>query len=525
MKNTLQTLTVSLITLSFFASLYGAEHPELVPARTEVPGVGVAAAYEPQDNIVHVDISEYAGYAGIIVANGGLEPNEDSLFFQNHGFKVRLTLTEEDTWEDLNTGRKAVSVTTADVLPLYGRDLQVVVPALIGFSRGATAVVVRSDIKNLNDLRGKTLALAQFNETDFLIRFLAQQSGLNVNLLTDINGPRDPSRINLIAANDSFGAGDAFLREVLAGGTQIDGCVTWDPKTGEVVEESQGKARILMSNRNLLVVADIMIVNKGFAENHPDKVRALVEEMLRGNEMVRNNPADHVPVIAQAFGWEPGDVLPELAKVHLANLPENEQFFAGTIDAAGSFGFIYESSVMAYGTRLIPRPVPAGHFVNTSALEAIRASGAFANQVAEIKLIQTVENNLEVPTLSRDIRFLFEPNSANVDLNNPQNQEDLEYMARMLRISPGSTLLLRGHVDNSRVPEFEAQGGAELVQRMAMRAVQLSRERCDSVAKALVDRHQVDRGRVEIVGMGWREPLGEDMEQNRRVEVQWFTLE
>jgi hypothetical protein len=25
--------------------------------------------------------------------------------------------------------------------------------------------------------------------------------------------------------------------------------------------------------------------------------------------------------------------------------------------------------------------------------------------------------------------------------------------------------------------------------------------------------------------MGWREPLGTDMEQNRRVDVQWFTVE
>ena len=31
--------------------------------------------------------------------------------------------------------------------------------------------------------------------------------------------------------------------------------------------------------------------------------------------------------------------------------------------------------------------------------------------------------------------------------------------------------------------------------------------------------------RIEIVGRGWEEPAGPDAEQNRRVEVQWFTLE
>ena len=39
-----------------------------------------AAAYQAQNGIVDVDISEYAGYAGLIVANGGLEPNPDSFF-------------------------------------------------------------------------------------------------------------------------------------------------------------------------------------------------------------------------------------------------------------------------------------------------------------------------------------------------------------------------------------------------------------------------------------------------------------
>jgi NitT/TauT family transport system substrate-binding protein len=147
-----------------------AETAALVEARTAVPRLKAAAAYEVKDNTVDVDISEYAGYAGLIVANGGLAPNENSVFFKDHGFKVRLTLSEEDSWSGLNSGRMAASVTTADVLPLYGQQLQAVVPALIGFSRGADGIVVRANIKTLNDLKGKTLATAQFNEADFLIR-------------------------------------------------------------------------------------------------------------------------------------------------------------------------------------------------------------------------------------------------------------------------------------------------------------------------------------------------------------------
>ena len=47
------------------------------------------APVQIKDNIVPIEISEYAGYAGLIAANGGLDPTENSVFFKNHGFKVQ----------------------------------------------------------------------------------------------------------------------------------------------------------------------------------------------------------------------------------------------------------------------------------------------------------------------------------------------------------------------------------------------------------------------------------------------------
>ena len=60
---------------------------------TGAPTLEAAGTYQPQNNIVDVDISEYAGYAGLIVANGGLEPNPESFFAKRYGFQVRLKLS------------------------------------------------------------------------------------------------------------------------------------------------------------------------------------------------------------------------------------------------------------------------------------------------------------------------------------------------------------------------------------------------------------------------------------------------
>jgi len=87
-------------------------------------------------------------------------------------------------------------------------------------------------------------------------------------------------------------------------------------------------------------------------------------------------------------------------------------------------------------------------------------------------------------------------------------------------------VLLRGHVDNARVAEFERDGGKALVRSMALKAMELSKQRAQAVRDALLARYpNIAPDRIELVGRGWEEPAGPDSNLNRRVEVQWFTLE
>jgi len=499
----------------------------LVETQTEIPKLAAPGTYQPKDNVVEIELSEYAGYAGLIAANGGLEPNDNSVFTRKHGFRVKITLSEEESWNALNSGKMAASATTVDVLATYGKQFQVVVPVQIGYSRGADGVVVRSEIKRINALKGKVLATAQFTEADFFIRYLAQEAGLGVNMLPDLKTRPDPDKLNLVFCADAFGAGDLFSKELQAGGRVLAGCVTWAPKTTEVANQSGGKANVLTTSKNLLVIADILIVNKGFAQQNADKVAGLVNGILEGNRMVRDNASAYYDVIGKAFKWDRAKTQAELAKVHLANLPENLAFFSGAIDAAGSFGGIYQSAIYAYGSQLIKDPVDSDRFVDLKALKAIEQAGTFKDQKVAIAPIRSgAAATVEVdPLLSKDIRFLFAPNSADLDLNSQDNLKNLEAIKRLLQVSPGSTILLRGHVDNSLVEKFRQQGGDQYVRQQAMRAIEFSKQRANTIRKLLIEKHGVEAARLDTIGRGWEEPLGADMEQNRRVEAQWFTLE
>jgi NitT/TauT family transport system substrate-binding protein len=501
--------------------------PTPIEPVTGTPVLEAAAPYTPKDKIVEIDLSEYAGYGGLIVANGGLDANPNSFFAKEYGFQVKLTVSESETWSKLNNGKLAATATTADALAVLGRQFDAVVPVQIGYSRGADMVVVDSGLTSVNMLAGKTLAASQFNESEFFIRYLAQEAGVPVRVLRDLDSKPNENELGLVFYEDAFVACDAYAHELARKSPRLNGCVGWTPRTDEVVEASKGRAKALVSNRNLLVIADVLAVNKEFARKNPDIVRGLVHGVLEGNHLLRDSPDRYIGIVAAAFKWDDAQARDELSHVHLSNLPENQAFFSGTLDVAGSFGGIFQSSVLAYGS-IIRNPTDPQRFVDTSALDTLAKKGLYADQrIAIAPIRQARQASLENdPLLKKDIRFFFQPNSANLDASSKENLEYLDTIKRFLQVSPGSTVLLRGHVDNARIGEFRSQGGEELVRTMALQAMELSRQRATAVRDALLARHKdLDTQRIETVGRGWEEPVSPQSDQNRRVEVQWFTIE
>ncbi len=475
------------------------------------------ATYVYKDNTVEMELSEYAGYAGLIYANGGLEPNENSYFFKTHGFKLKISLSEADNWSPLNSGKLAATATTADVLAVYANQMQVVVPLQTSYSRGADSIVVRESVKRINDLKGKILMASQFGESEFFLRYLAQEASLPVYNLKEGERARADG-INLRYADDPFIAGDVFLANL----DEYAGFVGWEPKVGEVVGKAQGKAHVLVDNRNLLIIADVLMLNKGFAQQHPEVVKGLIDGTLYGNDAVRNDPTKAFAALKKAFKWEPEECKTNLAKVHLVNYPENIAFFGGAADAAGSFSGIYQTSLYAYAN-FVKHNVGPDRFINTQPLESVKDH--YAKQVANIAPIRTTQNaGIEgSPLLSRNVKFLFEANSFQLQ-DSTQNTKYYTDIKRLLDVSPGSTVLLRGHVDNGQVDDFRKKGGDALVRRMGLSAVQLSRDRANSVKAKLMKDYGIGADRIEIVGRGWDEPVGTS-DENRRVEVYWFTVE
>jgi NitT/TauT family transport system substrate-binding protein len=184
--------------------------PTPIEPVTGTPVLEAANAFVPKDGIIRIDISEYAGYGGLIVANGGLAANGESFFAKEYGFRVEISMSESETWSPLNNGKLAATATTTDALAVLGRQFDAIVPIQIGYSRGADMVVVDRGIASVNALKGKTLAASQFNESEFFIRYLAQEAGLPVTVLRDLDSKPAAGSLGLVFYEDAFVACDAY---------------------------------------------------------------------------------------------------------------------------------------------------------------------------------------------------------------------------------------------------------------------------------------------------------------------------
>src|SRR5205814_7554667 len=75
--------------------------------------------------IVQFPINVWPGWAPIIVANAGLEPNDQSVFFKKHGFYVRLAIVDDPVKaRDLfASGQSHILCGTLDMIALSAPEL------------------------------------------------------------------------------------------------------------------------------------------------------------------------------------------------------------------------------------------------------------------------------------------------------------------------------------------------------------------------------------------------------------------
>lgn len=514
--------------------LAGDKAASLISDSTIPPVTGTSDYDKPMKNgkfVVQFPINVWPGWAPIIVANHGLEANDESVFFKKYGFYVQLSVVDDPVKaRDLfASGHSHVLWGTLDMIALFAPELSKdsrtipVVCQQVDWSGGGDGIVVRGDIKSINDFRitdGKRrkVVLAQNSPSHYLIMTMLIEAGI------------DPSTVDFKWAGDAPSAAKIFVQD-----KSFDAFVGWSPDIYTVSDMVPG-TRLLVSTASANhLVADVWAVRNDFFQSKPEVVAGLMRGIFEGIEMVRKDSDGAAKMLAAAFNLPPEDCGKMIGKdggvatgdAHLTNYRENANFFLDPMNPS-SFEIVWNrastiyKSLGAIDNVISPSKVKAGAFLAKMSEEYKDSIDLSQPTFKPGGLFKTAEAT-SAEILTKAIIITFEPNASTLNSRYDTNIPALlDEVGKMAGSFGNAYIVIEGNTDASRkgvVP-------ADLVR-------QLSYERAASVKKSLLEKFKFNPDKFKVLGNGWDNPLpgltdssnSDNNRKNRRVEIKVFRLE
>lgn len=504
--------------------------------RSSIPAVTGVSDYAKSTKdgklVIEFPINVWPGWAPIILANAGLEPNDQSVFYKKHGFYVRLSIVDDPVKaRDLfASGQSHVLWGTLDMIALFAPELvkdSRTVPVVcqqVDWSGGGDGIVARGEIRNINDFRmqsgkRKKVVLAQNSPSHYLIMSLLIDAGI------------DPNDIDFKWAADAPSAAKIFVTDA-----SYDAFVGWSPDIYNITDKMKSTRLVVTTGTANHLIADVWAVRNDFYHDHPAEVAGLVQGIFDGIDMARKDPKTAAQALAAAFKLPVEDCNKMIGSdggivegdAHLTNYRENSKFFLDPFNPA-NFEVVWNSASTIYkslGT--INSIVPANKVKASSVLAGMAEAYKDVRDLSQPTFRPDALTKLSAEAgpgqvLTKAVMVTFEPNKATL---NPEYDATipatLEEIGKLAGRFGNAYIIIEGNTDASRkgiVP-------ADLVR-------QLSYDRADAVRKAIIEKFKFDPNKFKVVGNGWDNPLAgatdpsnqDNNKRNRRVEVKVFPLE
>ena len=515
--------------------LAGTNAATLVAAASLPPVQGTSDYDRPMKNgklVVQFPINVWPGWAPIIVANNGLDPNDDSWFYRHYGFYVKLAIVDDPIKaRDLfASGHSHVLWGTLDMIALFAPALSAdsrtvpIVAQQVDWSQGGDGIVVRGGIRSINDFRPlngvrKKVVLAQNSPSHYFF----------MSVLLDAN--IDPATIDFKWAADAPSAAKIFVQD-----KSFDAFVGWSPDIYTVSDGVPGTRIVLSSASANHALADVWAVRNDFYRDNPEIVKNLVRGIFAGMDMVRKDPTNAATLMSQAFSIPVDDCKNMIGKdggvssgdAHLTNYRENSEFFLDPLNPS-CFENVFDKastiykSLGAIDNTVQPGKVKGGVIIASLATEykdVIDLSQPVFKPGALFKTAEATTSEI----LTKSVIIKFEPNS---DVLNTAYDAGipgvLTEIGKMAGTFGNAYIVIEGNTDGSKkglVP-------ADLVK-------QLSYDRANAVKKAILAKYvNFNPDKFKVIGNGWDNPLpglndatvADNNAKNRRVEVKVYPLE
>lgn len=509
-----------------------------VPAE-RLPPVTGTAAYQPlENNTVRFALNVWAGWAPIIHANGGFQPEKVWKTADGREFRVHLILADNpvEMRDAYASGSYHIGWGTVDMLPLFmegfvdsggrPRDTRVM-PRIfqqVDWSNGGDGIVVRENIRTVADLRGKKIVLAQNSPSQYFALSMLVAGGVQ------------PGEIQFSYTNDAFEAAAAFN-----GNRDIAGCVSWAPDIYKLSAQAGNRMLVDTTTANKLI-ADVWFARADFAAEHPDLIEGIVRGIFDSMEALKSQE-EKVRVsqwMSAGYAIPASDCLGMLGDAHWTNYAENRQFFLNQNNPA-RFESVWNQAYYIYRSirSITHQRVEFDKVVDFSILQKLQQEEKYASQKDEYQVQFVPRTTGEIiaesdEVLTNTVIIHFAPNNHDllhkVVRRGPDGREKEEFYDPNADLVLSEISALVGKFGAARVIiEGHTDSSMKALLPDAVLVKQLAENRANSVREALVQKFQLDPNQFNASGVGWDRPAdpGDPLNhaKNRRVEIRVFAAE
>jgi ABC-type nitrate/sulfonate/bicarbonate transport system substrate-binding protein len=422
---------------------------------------------------------------------------------------------------------------TLDMLPLFmerivddtgnPRDSRVMprVFQQVDWSNGGDGIVVRGDIKEVKDLRGKTIVLAQNSPSQFFALNMLVAAGVQ------------PSEVKFVYTADAFQAAAAFNAQ-----QNIDACVSWAPDIYNLEKVPGNKLLVSSATANRLI-ADVWFARADFARDHADICEALVRGIFDAMDELKSQDAKKAcaKLMAEFYNIPEDETIEMFADAYATGWGDNYQFFLNK-NYLANFERVWNNAYYLYrrvGVLKKPR-VSFDQVMDFTFIKKLGEEDKYKQQIPARPKFEfrdiTQQDVAEKAFLTTTHYIHFYPNTSDLHKTITRREGDqdiveeydpnvdfvIEKIGERIGQFELSRVVIEGHTDSS----MRGQVDEALV-------IELSEKRAQAVKEELVKKFDLEPNRFTVHGMGWQRPADPDNPynhaKNRRVEVRILPAE
>lgn len=273
-----------------------------------------------KEKTLKVAIITWVGYGPVYVA-------QEKGFFNEEGLNVEITKIEDTGARHaaLTNNEVQVAINTIDAFASgVSEGLPAKVFLKVDDSFGGDGIVATNDIKDISQLKGKTVAYPQGLPSHFFLLYLLDKNGLTSQDIVS----------RTMEAGD---AGAAFISK------KVDAAVTWEPWLTQASQTEHGHI-ITTSKESPGLIVDIMVANKQTCENRGDDLKKFLKAWFKAIEYVKKNPKESNQIMGNGLGITPEDFEAMVTGIMYADYNENLRYFGIKPQGQNEFSEVFNTA-------------------------------------------------------------------------------------------------------------------------------------------------------------------------------------